>query len=57
MTYTTIESSAAEGRPYYLYQFVEGEQVWRFTSRAAAWTSAGSGRAEITWEGSVAQIG
>ena len=28
-------------RPYYLYQFVEGDQVWRFTSRAASWTSAG----------------
>ena len=50
MTYTTIEASPAEGRPYFLYQFVEGAQVWRFTSRATAWTSAGSGGAEITWE-------
>ena len=50
MTYTTIEASVAEGRPYYLYQFVEGSQVWRFTSRSAAWTSAGSGGAAITWE-------
>ncbi|MFN3953335.1 MAG: phage BR0599 family protein [Pararhodobacter sp.] len=50
MTYTSIESSISEGRPYFLYQFVEGEEVWRFTSRATAWTSAGSGGDAITWE-------
>lgn len=50
MTYTTIESSTAEGRPYYLYQFVEGDQVWRFTSQAIDWTSAASERETITWE-------
>ena len=50
MTYATLESSVADGRPYFLYQFVEGDQVWRFTSRAAAWTSAGSGGEAITWE-------
>lgn len=50
MTYSSIETSVAEGRPYFLYQFVEGDQVWRFTSRAAAWTSAGSGETEIEWE-------
>ncbi|WP_375572623.1 phage BR0599 family protein [Seohaeicola saemankumensis] len=50
MTYASIETSPAEGRPYFLYQFVEGDQVWRFTSRATAWTSAGSGATEITWE-------
>ena len=50
MTYTSIETSAAEGRPYFLYQFVEGEQVWRFTSRATAWTSTGSGGDTITWD-------
>lgn len=50
MTYNTIEASAADGRPYFLYQFVEGDQIWRFTSRAMAWTSAGSDGAEITWE-------
>jgi uncharacterized phage protein (TIGR02218 family) len=50
MTYASIESSPAEGRPYFLYQFVEDDQVSRFTSRAAAWTSAGSGGTEITWE-------
>jgi uncharacterized phage protein (TIGR02218 family) len=50
MTYAAIEASPAEGRPYYLYQFVEGVQIWRFTSRAAAWTSAGTGGTEITWE-------
>jgi uncharacterized phage protein (TIGR02218 family) len=50
MTYASIEASVAEGRPYFLYQFVEGDQVWRFTSRATAWTSAGSGGDTITWE-------
>jgi uncharacterized phage protein (TIGR02218 family) len=50
MTYTTIESSTAEGRPYYLYQFVEGDQVWRFTSRATDWTSAASEGDTIDWE-------
>jgi uncharacterized phage protein (TIGR02218 family) len=50
MTYTTIESSTAEGRPYYLYQFVEGDQVWRFTSRAADWSSAASEGETISWE-------
>jgi uncharacterized phage protein (TIGR02218 family) len=50
MTYTTIESSTAEGRPYYLYQFVEGDQVWRFTSRATDWTSAASEGDAIEWE-------
>jgi uncharacterized phage protein (TIGR02218 family) len=50
MTYASVEASAAEGRPYYLYQFVEGEQVWRFTSRAEVWISAGSGGTEILWE-------
>jgi len=50
MSYASIESSSAEGRPYFLYQFAEGDQVWRFTSRAAAWTSAGSGGTAINWE-------
>ncbi len=50
MTYTSIEASISDGRPYYLYQFVEGGQVWRFTSRATTWTSAGSGGTEIIWE-------
>jgi uncharacterized phage protein (TIGR02218 family) len=51
MTYTTLESSPAEGRPYFLYQFAEGAQIWRFTSRATSWTSAdfGGGDPEI-WE-------
>lgn len=50
MTYASIESSTAEGRPYYLYQFVEGDRVWRFTSRATDWTSAASEGETITWE-------
>ena len=50
MTYAILESSVAEGRPYFLYQFVDGTQVWRFTSQAEAWTSVGSGGDEITGE-------
>ncbi|MCC5989493.1 MAG: phage BR0599 family protein [Pararhodobacter sp.] len=50
MTYANIESSPAEGRPYFLYQFVEGDQVWLFTSRATAWASTSSGGDQITWE-------
>ena len=50
MTYASIDASAAEGRPYFLYQFVEGAQVWRFTSRAGDRTSAGSGGSQILWQ-------
>ncbi|MGY6535288.1 MAG: phage BR0599 family protein [Pararhodobacter sp.] len=49
MPYAAIESSVSDSRPYFLYQFTEGTQVWRFTSRAAAWTSAGSGGGAISW--------
>jgi uncharacterized phage protein (TIGR02218 family) len=50
MTYDTIEASRAEGRPYYLYHFIEGEQIWRFTSRAGYWTSAASEVGDLVWE-------
>jgi hypothetical protein len=50
MTYASIESSSAAGRPYFFYQFIEGAQVWRFTSRAGAWMSAGSGGEAIIWD-------
>jgi uncharacterized phage protein (TIGR02218 family) len=50
MTYDTIEASTAEGRPYYLYQFIEGAEVWRFTSRPEDWLSAGSGGDTIVWQ-------
>jgi hypothetical protein len=49
MSYDAIEASTAEGRPYFLYQFIEGSEVWRFTSRAQNWTSAGSDETEIIW--------
>lgn len=39
MSYDLAETSTAEGRPYFLYLFAEGHEVWRCTSRAAAWTS------------------
>ena len=50
MSYDTIEASTAEGRPYFLYQFIEATQVWRFTSRAGDWISASSGGETITWD-------
>ena len=50
MSYDTIEASTAAGRPYFLYQFIEATQVWRFASRAADWISAGSGGDIITWD-------
>jgi uncharacterized phage protein (TIGR02218 family) len=50
MTYDTIEASIAEGRPYFLYQFVEGDAVWRFTSRASDWISAASEGGDLVWE-------
>ena len=50
MTYASVDASTAEGRPYFLYQFVEDAQLWRFTSRAQAWSSAGSGGETIPWE-------
>jgi uncharacterized phage protein (TIGR02218 family) len=61
MTYDTFETSAAEGRPYFLYQFAEGAAFWRFTSRAADWTSpagAVSGQAtDLIWTASAASHG
>lgn len=57
MTYATIEASAAGGRPYYLYQFVEGDQVWRFTSRASDWTSAASEGGALRWEAAATSHG
>jgi uncharacterized phage protein (TIGR02218 family) len=50
MTYDAIEASTAEGRPYYLYQFIEGDAVWRFTSRASDWLSAASEGGDLVWE-------
>ncbi|MFT5511330.1 MAG: hypothetical protein ACI89J_004431, partial [Hyphomicrobiaceae bacterium] len=29
MSYDAIEASTAEGRPYFLYQFIEGSEAWR----------------------------
>ena len=50
MTYALLEFSSSEGRPYFLYQFVEGDQVWRFTSRADAWTSPTTDGETLTWD-------
>jgi len=41
MTFDEIEASAADGGPYFLYLFIEGDQAWRFTSRAQDWLSPG----------------
>lgn len=50
MSYDSIEASPAEGRPYYLYQFVEGSELWRFTGRATDWISTGGDGSQITWQ-------
>ncbi len=50
MTYASIEASVDEGRPYFLYQFVEGFYLWRFTSRAEPWTSTASDGTSLVWE-------
>ncbi|WP_127110251.1 phage BR0599 family protein [Pararhodobacter zhoushanensis] len=50
MTYALAESSTADGRPYFLYQFAEGAQIWRFTSRAAVLISTDVSGTQITWE-------
>ena len=48
MTYDVLESSTAEGRPYFLYLFAEGPTVCRFTSRASDWTSPAGAIADET---------
>lgn len=50
-TYAEAESSVQAGQPFYLYQFTCGEQVWRFTSRAADWTTTVDGAA-VVWAAS-----
>ena len=56
MSYDLIETTTAEGRPYFLYLFADGNQLWRFTSRAGDWTSpAGAiadGGEELIWTAS-----
>ena len=53
MSYGTIDESTAEGRPLFLYQFVEGAEAWRFTSRATEWVSPAGAIADetedLTW--------
>lgn len=43
MTYIARESSIQDGQPIYLYQFVQGDRVWRYTSAPA----------DFTWNGEV----
>jgi uncharacterized phage protein (TIGR02218 family) len=57
MSYASIETSPAGGRPYFLYQFSRGASVWRFTSRAADWVSQNGAGDEITWAASTLSHG
>jgi uncharacterized phage protein (TIGR02218 family) len=61
MTYDLAETSTAEGRPYFLYLFAEGDTAWRFTSRASAWTSPASAigdeTGDLVWEPSALSHG
>ena len=41
MSYDTLETSAEDGRPLFLYRFSEGTDLWRFVARAADWTVPG----------------
>ena len=50
MTHDSVEASVDEGRPYFLYQFVEGAQIWRLTSRAEPWTSLATDGTTLVWE-------
>ncbi|WP_424931887.1 phage BR0599 family protein [Amaricoccus macauensis] len=52
MTFDTIEASVADSRPFFLYQFSQGAQVWRFTSRAADWVSQDDAGNAIPWTAS-----
>lgn len=61
MTYSDLEASVADGRPYHLYLFAEGAQLWRFTSLAEDWTSppgaADASGSEQTWTASAVSHG
>lgn len=52
MSYNTMEISAHLGSPLELYQFAQGETVWRFTSRGRTVTEMGE-----TWTASVIKRG
>lgn len=61
MSYDLIETATGEGRPYFLYLFAEGSQLWRFTSRAGAWISpagaVGDETEDLTWAASAVSHG
>ena len=46
MSYDSIEATSAEGRPFFLYQFAQDAQVWRFTSRASDWIDP----SDVLWQ-------
>lgn len=56
MTYNTLETSTAEGRPLFLYRFAEGAETWRFASRPVDWVVPGGTVAndadDTTWSAS-----
>lgn len=47
MTYDAYETSVADGRPYFLYRFASGADVWRFAALETDWTADGE-----TWAAS-----
>lgn len=48
MSYESEDTSVEGGQPFFLYQFVQGETVWRFTSRASDWIVV-DGEDETVW--------
>jgi uncharacterized phage protein (TIGR02218 family) len=61
MTYDALEISTAEGRPLFLYRFVDGAEVWRFASRGSDWVVPGGTlpdeSADTSWTASAVSHG
>lgn len=60
-SYDALETSTAEGRPYFLYLFAEGSTLWRFTSGTEDWISPASAIAgeseDLIWAASALSHG
>lgn len=59
MTYTTLENSIDNGKPYYLYEFKRGETFWRYaaTENEIVVPSVGTFTPSSVMHGSVNQTG
>lgn len=64
MSYQTREASVQDGAPIFLYEFVQGEQTWRYTSAAAVfawgghdWTPSALSHSEVSQSNEMAKDG